>query len=117
MRPLMIRRAFEVRCFLPVFATQVREARHRSDVVVQASMSGERHVAGHHPARPGSVAAVAAPQRIGANVVRQEMVGIELTFSRSANFSSDPSGGQRPSFEPTVGMHRFILEFKKPEAS
>jgi predicted methyltransferase len=94
--------------------------RGKLNAAVRAALKpGGRYVIADHQAPPGTgVEAANALHRIDEKVVRQEVEAAGFTFVESADFLRNPNDDARePSFEIGFETDRFILEFKKPEAS
>jgi predicted methyltransferase len=87
--------------------------------VRDALKPGGLFVVADHQAPPGTgVEAASALHRIDEKIVRQEIEAAGFTFVESADFLHDPNDDARePSFKVGFKTDRFILKFKKPEAS
>jgi predicted methyltransferase len=87
--------------------------------VRDALKPGGLYVVADHQAPPGTgVEAAGALHRIDEKIVRQEIESVGFTFVESADFLRDPNDeANQPSYELAFKTDRFILKFKKPEAS
>jgi predicted methyltransferase len=80
---------------------------------------GGLYVVADHRAAPGTgLQAASTLHRIEEKVVRDEVEAAGFTFVESGEFLRDPSDdATEPSFKRGFATDRFILKFKKPEAS
>lgn len=87
--------------------------------VFRALAPGGRYVVADHSAAPGAgLQAAASLHRIEEAVVRAEIEAAGFTFVESGEFLRDPTDdATQPSHARAFATDRFILEFKKPEAS
>jgi predicted methyltransferase len=87
--------------------------------VFQALKPGGFFIIADHEAPPGTgVSAAARLHRIEQKVVREEVEAAGFTFVESGDFLRDPSDdGTQASFARGFMTDRFILKFKKPEAT
>jgi predicted methyltransferase len=87
--------------------------------VFQALKPGGFFVIADHEAPPGTgLSAAARLHRIEQKVVREEVEAAGFTFVEAGEFLRDPSDdGTQASFARGFVTDRFILKFKKPEAT
>jgi predicted methyltransferase len=87
--------------------------------VFRALEPGGLYVVADHRAAPGAgLEAASTLHRIEEKVVREEVEAAGFTFVESGEFLRDPSDdATEPSFKRGFATDRFILKFKKPEAS
>lgn len=87
--------------------------------VFRALQPGGLYVVADHRAAPGTGVDVAsALHRIDEAIVREEVEAAGFSFVESGEFLRDPSDdATEPSFKRSFNTDRFILKFKKPEAS
>jgi predicted methyltransferase len=80
---------------------------------------GGLYVVADHRAAPGAgLQAASTLHRIEEKVVREEVEAAGFTFVESGEFLRDAQDdATKPSFERGFATDRFILKFKKPEAS
>jgi predicted methyltransferase len=87
--------------------------------VFRALEPGGLYVVADHRAAPGTgLEAASTLHRIEEKVVREEVEAAGFTFVESGEFLRDPNDdATEPSFKRGFATDRFILKFKKPEAS
>jgi predicted methyltransferase len=87
--------------------------------VFDALEPGGLFVIADHQAAPGTgVEAASSLHRIDQKIVRTEVEAVGFVFVESGDFLGDPSDdGKEPSFARGFKTDRFVLKFKKPEAS
>jgi predicted methyltransferase len=87
--------------------------------VFRALDPGGLYVVADHRAAPGTgLQAASTLHRIEEKVVREEVEAAGFTFVESGEFLRDPNDdATEPSFKRGFATDRFILKFKKPEAS
>jgi predicted methyltransferase len=87
--------------------------------VLAALKPGGLYVVADHQAPPGSgIEAASALHRIDEKIVRAEIEAAGFIFVESAEFLREPKDtGKEPSFKLGFNTDRFILKFKKPDAS
>jgi predicted methyltransferase len=87
--------------------------------VLAALKPGGLYVVADHQAPPGSgIEAANALHRIDERIVRAEIEAAGFVFVESAAFLREPKDtGKEPSFKLGYNTDRFILKFKKPDAS
>jgi predicted methyltransferase len=87
--------------------------------VFRALEPGGLYVVADHRAAPGTgFQAASTLHRIEEKIVREEVEAAGFTFVESGEFLRDPNDdATEPSFKRGFATDRFILKFKKPEAS
>lgn len=87
--------------------------------VFRALEPGGLYVVADHRAAPGTgLQAASTLHRIEEKIVREEVEAAGFTFVESGEFLRDPKDdATEPSFKRGFATDRFILKFKKPEAS
>lgn len=87
--------------------------------VFRALEPGGLYVVADHRAAPGTgLQAASTLHRIEEKIVREEVEAAGFTFVESGEFLRDPNDdATEPSFKRGFATDRFILKFKKPEAS
>ena len=97
-----------------------KEDRSKLNTAVFAALKpGGLYVVADHQAAPGSgVEAASTLHRIDEKLVRGEIEAAGFVFVESGEFLRDPSDeAKEPSFARGFKTDRFVLKFKKPEAS